>query len=173
MTYVVRNTYNPEYDVIRNWSAWIGHTNKDLYSLVDSCVPDVTSISRAICNRVGAEWETFQDGGYNLSDLWNYCSIEDRDEFETIIKENYDELDLDIRFHEFAQEYMLVHHDGLSCYTLEAETEEEAVKEVQDKLKNNIMAFPWCGFGDTTEGSVKFVMSICETLHIFECKEDY
>lgn len=63
--------------------------------------------------------------------------------------------------------YGLVHHEGLSCYALDAETVEAAIEEV----KNN-NRYDGSGFGHTTVGEIKLLASVNigkqRMLHILE-----
>lgn len=86
---------------------------------------------------------------------------------------------VDIReFPEFPGSFGCVHHEGLSCYYLEAENVEDALKEV----RANQSKFNGCGYGDYTVGNVRLLKSISKEewgsdrdMHILEvedCQEE-
>ena len=73
----------------------------------------------------------------------------------------------DVRLNEAWGRWQIVHHDGLSCYALDAEDEAEAVAEATEKADH----LDWFGFGDCTVGTVRLVARINETLCVFECHD--
>ena len=172
MPYVVRNTLDPEYDIRRDWSAWMGHMYDSEYQAMDYCIPGHAEISRDLVRAVDADWDIFREPGRDLNDLWNYCAIEDRAEFERIVVEHAEDCDLYLRFHEGASKWMLVHHEGLSCWDLCVDDEEvddvEAIQIAQSILEEKPQeAFPWYGFGQSTRGKVRHVAKLDQHLHVF------
>jgi hypothetical protein len=140
MPYVVRNTFSPQYDVTRNWSAWIGG-NWD-------------SIEKA--------YEDIADDNGDLFRLAERYPDLDEDEIVEMLleKDAYD-----VRWNEAYQKYQHVHHDGLSCWKLEAESETEAITEAQNGV------FEWHGFGESTCGNIRLVRHIKDNLYLYECDD--
>jgi len=145
--YVARYSFNPEYDADRNWSAWIG--------VEGSSAEDVALQIADAINHPPAlvDWAT--DECFAWEDAPEGLKI-------TYVLENED-----IRYHEAARRWMHVHHEGLSSWRLDAETLEEAIAEAREKDARG--EIDWGGFGVATGGNVKYVASVSETLHIFEC----
>jgi hypothetical protein len=135
--YVVRYTDNPEADIQRGWSGVMGMA-----------------------------WETALDAAVSM--LVNGEANLDRDEIEGLSDDELlslmDDHNVDVRWDEGRKQYRLVHHSGLSCWRLEAETIEDAVAEAKHTGY-------WGGFGDKTIGKVTYVCSVpgSEDAHIFEC----
>lgn len=74
-------------------------------------------------------------------------------------------------FPEFPGTYGIVHHAGLSCYVLEAESVEDAIEEVRNRE-----CFDGSGFGHATCGTITLLASIKiegreRELHILECED--
>jgi hypothetical protein len=144
--YVARYSFNPEYDAVRNWSAWIG-----------------------------VEGETPEDVALQIADVVDHPSMLTDETGERVFWEDAPEAlkvewvldNEDIRYHEAAGKWMHVHHEGLSCWSLDAETLDEAIEEAREKDESG--EIEWGGFGQCTVGNVKYVASVNDTLHIFEC----
>lgn len=150
--FVSRYTFNPQYDVERNWTGWIGRSWDSLSEAAEELV-DTEELETA--------WEKWQDGGWQT---WYYRDTEDYDEFcEYILAENGER----VEFHKVFGKYLLYHHDGLACWPLRAETAKAAVAEAQTNPGE------WHGFGDQTIGNVRYVCAVpgIEHLHIFECDD--
>lgn len=106
-------------------------------------------------------WSTWMTPG--LGGDYNDCMKDIEDGFA----------DGEIReFPEFPGCYGIVHHEGLSCYALEAETIEDAIEEVKDRCHFG------CGYGERTIGKVKLLHTVShiemETerdLHILEVED--
>jgi len=145
--YVARYSFNPEYDADRNWSAWIG--------IDGSSAEDVALQIADVVQHPPALFD---------SETGEYYAWEDAPEW---MKIDYVLKHEDIRYHEIARRWMHVHHEGLSCWRLDAETLDEAVEEA--RVKDARGEIEWGGFGFATIGAVKYVASVSETLHIFEC----
>jgi hypothetical protein len=76
----------------------------------------------------------------------------------------------DIRYHDLAGLWMLVHNPrGLSCWPLTASSLEEAIQEAT--ALDNSNDIQWWGFGWVTVGDVRYVASVSDILHIFECED--
>ena len=155
--YVVRNTLNAAADIQRNWSAWIGQDAETREALIDMLL-DAGDIS------VEPSWFGLRrrdlPTDYDTNDIYQAADVADWDEFLAVVVEN---ADVDIRYNDAWGRWQHVHHDGLSCYALTAETESEAVEQA------TAGTFPWHGFGDCTVGTVRVVRQITDTLWLFEC----
>lgn len=75
----------------------------------------------------------------------------------------------DVRFNESYGRWMHVHHEGLSAWLLDAETETEAWTEAREGAAQD--RFPWYGFGVATVGTVRLVGHVADTLYLFECDD--
>lgn len=153
--YVARNTFTPEYDTERNWSAWIGNA----WESQEEGIIDQLEVAGIDSEELESRWERWQDAEHNT---WHHRDTESYIDF---LSDLASDNGIDIRFNEKYGKWQLVHHEGLSCYRLEAESLEEAVAEAKAG------EFPWHGFGDMTIGTVKYVASVTDTLHIFECDD--
>lgn len=87
--------------------------------------------------------------------------------YDGIIEVGGDPDRADIRFDEYEGLYRLVHHDGLSCWELEAETIEDAIEEA--RRLDNAGSIVWGGFGYQTHGDVRVIAQVHDDLYIFEC----
>lgn len=141
MPYVVRNTFTPEYDIERNWSAWIGGA----WDTEDQALHDLAEESPL--------YSKYQDHYYGR--------LDEQEIIEKIIEQEQ----FDVRFNRAYGKWQHVHHDGLSCYELAAETEEEAWEEARSG------EFPWFGFGRSTRGKVKLVGQVAGDLYLFWCED--
>lgn len=139
MAYVVRHTTNPTYDVQRNWSAWMS----DGWATEDEAQRDIA--------RLSPRYQSYADR-----------FVDDNDD-EVVARVIEDDGPADVRYHEANRRWYHVHHEGLSCYVLTAETEAEAWDEARGG------DYDWTGFGEATVGSVRLVGQVGETLHLFEC----
>ena len=146
--FVARYSFNPQYDAIRNWSAWIG---------VEGDTPEAVALQIADVIEHPA---TLLDEETSERIDWSDASDE--------MKISYVLEAEDIRYHEVAGKWMHVHHNGLSCWSLDAETLDEAIEEAREK--DALGEIEWGGFGDCTVGKVKYVASVSDVLHIFECE---
>jgi len=144
--FVARYSFNPEYDARRNWSAWIG-VEGDTPEAVARLIADVVERPSMLTDETGerVDWE-------DAPEALKIAYVLDNE---------------DIRYHEVAGKWMHVHHEGLSCWSLDAETLDEAIEEARTLDARG--EIEWGGFGDRTVGKVKYVASVNETLHIFEC----
>lgn len=141
--YVARYTFNPQYDATRNWSGYQEPTAKKLETLVEMLIEyGWVKLSARLEN---AYWE---EGVEAVQDY---------------VLDN-----VDIRFHEAAGVWCVCHHEGLSCWRLRSETLAEAIEEARQL--DEAGAIQWGSFGDVTVGAVRYVASVSETLHIFECE---
>jgi len=145
--FVARYSFNPEYDAIRNWSAWIG-VEGETPEAVARLIADVIEHPSVLTDETGEriDWE-------DAPEALKIAYVLDNE---------------DIRYHEAAGKWMHVHHTGLSCWRLDAETPEEAIEEA--RTLDACGEIDWSGFGDCTVGNVKYVASVSDVLHIFECE---
>lgn len=132
MTYVARFTHDPQDDIERGWSGWMGL--------------DFKSVSDA------AEFHG--------------VDTEDKSDDELLDILNDDE-NVDLRYDKRLNVWRVCHHEGLSCFALEAETATDAM--IEAKSANLV----WAGFGDKTIGKVKLVGAVegVDDLFIFECED--
>jgi len=133
-TYVVRNTDNPAGDIARGWSGIMGQ-----------------------------EWPSLMKAARSLLADTDY----DRDALEFLSEEEVAdvlaEYGFDVRYDAQFGNWRQVHHDGLSCWLIKAETLEEAIEMAPEANLG------WGGFGHATVGKVELVASLSETVHIFVC----
>jgi len=151
--FVARYTITPEYDVTRNWSAWMGMdfaTQEEAYEFVAEQQIDSDTLER--------KWEKWQDEEHATWHHRNHASW---------IGFLQDVVDADIRFNEAWGRWQIVHHDGLSCWTLDADTVDSAIVEAQNS------GLDWYGFGSNTVGKVEYVCDVpgIEYLRIFKCED--
>src|SRR5579885_2831446 len=104
--FVARYTVNPEADVKRGWSAWMGISEDT----------EEKALSLAL------DQATLSEEDRQIVDEWYDYDVEALRE----IAKNYN---VDVRFDEDANKWRLFHHDGLSCWSLNAETIEDAIRE--------------------------------------------
>ena len=151
--FVARFTLTPEYDIKRNWSAWMGMdfaTELEAYEFIAEQQVDSDVLDE--------KWERWQDEEHAT---WHHRDHSSRLDFLQ------DTVNADIRYNEEWNRWQIVHHDGLSCWPLDSVTVEGAVSEAQNA------GLDWYGFGSSTIGKVRYVCSVdgVEFLHIFECED--
>lgn len=137
MAYVARYTTDPSGDIARGWSAWMSDgwtTEREALEAVARMLPAYSDYS-----------EAYPD----LSDEEVVALILDREE-------------LDVRYHPTLRRWYHVHHEGLSCWPLEAESDEEAIVEARGA------DLSWSGFGAATVGAVRLVGHVTGELYVFE-----
>jgi hypothetical protein len=149
--YVARYTNNPEEDIKRGWSGWMGEAwdskeeaNKDL---IEKIYADVEELE-AKQQRYIAKW------GDDYSD-WDYF-------INDIVSDKYD-----VRYDEYNEVFRLCHHDGLSCWKIDADNLQDAIKEASTKDTDSTIS--WSGEGYKTGGLVKVAAHVNDELYIFEC----
>lgn len=141
MPYVVRNTFTPEYDIERNWSAWIGGAWDTREAALRSLAED------------SPRYSEFLDRYYG--------QLDENEIIERIIEAEQ----FDVRHNRAYNKWQHVHHEGLSCYELEAETEAGAWEEARAG------EFPWFGFGRSTRGAVRLIGHVRGDLYLFWCDD--
>ena len=139
--YVARYTFDPKYDARRRWTGYISPQGETPEALAEKLL-DLRMVT--LPQRLWDAWEMGQ-----------------RDEAIAYVLEHED-----IRYHEGAEQWLLVHNPrGLSCWPLEAETVEEAIAEARALDADG--RIEWCGWGHVTIGDVRHVAAVSDTLHIF------
>lgn len=145
MPYVIRTTRNPEYDIQRNWSAWMG----DGYSNEIIALEDVLLLVASM----------------DAQDAFN--AQEREDNYEVFLRDLANRYNVDVRYHEVACRWMHVHHDGLSVYALHAQTENEA------RIEATSHGAHFSGDGQRTIGKVQYlgVVNADKNIHLFFCED--
>ena len=136
---VVRFSKNIQADVKRNWSAWMNTRTENLAEFIQVC----------------------------LDHCWSEkaSELQDEENYQEAL-EIFEEL-LDIRID--GNQYAIVHHDGLSCFGLEAEEEKEAITEAEEFVENFDMSF--FVNGDKTLGEIKIIKEISENWYLLEVED--
>jgi hypothetical protein len=144
--FVARYSFNPEYDVQRRWTAYMSPTSATKEGLAELL------IELGVANLPPRLHEAYWAG-------------DDVDAAIEYVLETYD-----IRYHDLAGLWMLVHNPrGLSCWPLTASSLDEAIQEAT--ALDNSNDIQWWGFGWVTVGDVRYVASVSDILHIFECED--
>jgi hypothetical protein len=143
--FVARYSLNPEYDVQRRWTAYMepkAATKEALAELL---------IELGVVKLPSRLNDAYWDG-----------------DVEAAI--NYVLEAQDIRYHDLAGLWMLVHNPrGLSCWPLSAGSVEETIAEAI--ALDSTHSIEWGNFGWVTVGDVRYVASVSDILHIFECDD--
>jgi len=150
--YVARYTDNPEEDIKRGWSGWMGCNWATKEDAIDDLIemPDDDELEAKQQRWIRTWGELYEDYDRFIADLRD--SLAD---------------DFDIRFDEYHNEWRHCHHDGLSCWALDAGTADAAVAEAKSKDADGKII--WAFEGDKTHGEVKLVGHVSVDLYIFEC----
>lgn len=74
---------------------------------------------------------------------------------------------LDIRVDPHTNEYCIVHHNGLSCFALEAETTEEAEEEASEFVSS----FNGVWDGQLTRGGIELVKDLGNNWYLLEAED--
>jgi len=148
--YVARFSDNIQADLERGWSAWMGSRSQDLEDVLEFCGITAEQIENG--------WERWQDPDWHP---WHHRDTTDREEFLLDLAENENH---DIRFDAVADAWAAVHHDGLSCFRLEAETEADAIQELANVAAETVSF----SSGDMTEGAVRLVHSRDDGWHLLQ-----
>jgi len=157
--FVARYTNNPEGDIKRGWSGW-GLAGGMPWNSLGEWASEMG---------VGPD---FEDDIEERQTRWINTYGEQYEDWDTFCQAYLEDLaeENDIRYDEVEGCWRQVHHDGLSCWTLEATTLEEAIEEAACKHEAGTIA--WAGTGYATIGTVKLAASVEGTdglLHVFEC----
>lgn len=135
--YVARFTTNPAGDIQRGWSAWMSdgwESEREALESVARMLPQYSDYA-----------ETYPD----LTD-------------DEIVDRIIEREEIDVRYHPTLRRWYHVHHDGLSCFPLDAESVDEAVAEARGA------SLEWSGFGAATVGEVRLVGHAGGDLYVFE-----
>ncbi len=125
--FVARYSYDPQYDIERGWTAYMAPTARTQEGLAELLIE--LGLVKLPERLDSAYWDGDTEAAVNYV-------------LET----------QDIRFHELAGLWMLVHNPkGLSCWRLNASTVEEAVEEARQMDADCLIQ--WGNFGDRTVGS--------------------
>lgn len=147
MQYVARFTFDPQYDIQRNWSAWWMQWDSEKMALRDE----------------------LESAGIDATEAYEQAIEAGRIDEETTLIDfmrNLAEREgIDIRYHNGAGKWMKVHHEGLSCFALEADNDADALAEAATAKLD------WAGFGMATVGNVRHVGAVegVANLHVFVC----
>lgn len=151
MVYVVRFSNNIEQDIERGWSGYFAPFETDL----ETALREVVWADREI--------DEYDEG---LAAQWILDM--DRDEYlEYLAGKN------DLRQDPHSGAWRPFHHDGLSCWVLEADDLESAFAEAQTRTD-----IDWAGFGQATVGNVRVIGCVLfhqeqhNKLWLLEC-DDY
>jgi len=147
--YFLRSTQSPEADIARDWVGWMGSAYASKADAIHWAIRefeperDIEHDYHQYLRETGqhdtrAEWQR-EDGEYP-------------DHFMHLIAEREG---IDVRYHEQAQKWMVVHHAGLAGYTLDATNYADAVKEAAGFAVPHGGAHAW--HGDQTVGSVRYI----------------
>lgn len=150
MPYAIRTTENPEYDTIRNWCGWMGEEYSSEISALESVLLNSTGIDAQ---------EAFENAILR--------GKADEGDYESFLRDLADDNGVDVRYHEICKKWLHVHHDGLSVYILDAETETEARAEGLE-LSAHVS-----GEGQKTIGEVRHLGVLLEdqNTHLFWCED--
>ncbi len=138
MAYAVRFSTRIQEDIKRGWSAWMNTRTENLAEFVQIC----------------------------LNFCWNEkaSNLQDEERYEEVL-EIYEDI-LDIRMD--GNQYAIVHHEGLSCFGLEAEEEEEAIEEAVEFVNNFDGSF---AIGEMTIGEIKIIKEIQDGWYLLETED--
>lgn len=138
--YVARFTTNPEQDIERGWSGWMGYSAQTPAQYIETFI-----------GMLPEDIDEMTDG-----DLIEWLA---------------DNHNTDLRFDNQVGEWRAVHHDGLSCWSLNAETIDAALIEATSKADSKDIE--WAGFGRATVGTISLVCKVdgVDDLYIFECDD--
>lgn len=150
MPYVARYTLNPDYDVVRRWTGYMG-CDALTPEMVAEHILDTHGMPFPARVKIDGEWIDWDETPWG----WRIDWVLER---------------ADIRLHEPSGLWMWVHNpDGLSCWPLQAETPEAAIEEARALDADN--RIQWHGFGHVTRGRVEYVGPVTGVLHVFWCED--
>jgi len=143
--YIARFTTQPAADIERGWSGWFGGQYKTrIEYVIENTSVDV------------------------LEAAYQRSSEEDYDAFLESYAEDHADDEV-IRFDAQCGAYRVFHHDGLSCWALEAQTEADAIAEARQLASSGEIQHG--SLGQRTHGRVVLVGAVegIETLYVFWC----
>ena len=153
--YVTRYTLTPHYDIQRDWSGWMG----DGFDSEVEGLEFVLEQAGVAGEDLDERWENWQD------EDWRPWHHRDTESYIDFLRDLASDHDIEVAYNEAWGRWQHVHHSGLSCWPLEAETLEEALAEAASR------SFDWSGFGHRTLGKVVYVCALGDDLHLFECDD--
>jgi hypothetical protein len=158
--FVARFTFDPRYDIERDWSAWIGEE----WENKNEAIEELLNQSGIDNDDLEERWSKWQDESWHS---WHHRDTDDYDEFLDDIAEEYN---IDVRYNKSYGKWQHVHHSGLAVWDLgDVNSPEDAVAKAQES------GLQWHGFGDQTEGEVRYVGPVpgIDNLHIFEAERTW
>jgi len=145
VVYIARFTSDPVADIQRGWSGWFGGQYKTrIEYVIENTSVDV------------------------LEAAYQRSSEDDYDAFLSAYAEDCADDEV-IRYDPQCGAYRIFHHDGLSCWALEAQTEADAIAEARHLASSGSIEHG--SIGQRTHGRVVLAAAVegIETLHIFWC----
>lgn len=157
--FVARFTDNPEHDIERGWSAYFMDFTTDLKEALETtgCYLDDETVSKTQAKWIRTYGEMYEDDATFLADYLADLAVQQN-----------------LRQDPHSGAWRPFHHDGLSCWALDATTAEDALAEAA--TRDDI---DWGGFGQCTVGKVRLVGKVPpvgdalkdEFLYVFECED--
>lgn len=138
MAYVARYSTSIEKDITLGFSCWLGDHGTDIVSALEIDGFNGEELE-ARYERFGSEYDSFEA----------YLKDVVLDESNIVWDERFGA-------------YRTFHHNGLSCWALEAETEAEAIEEARNVSMDMTLA-------QHTIGSIRIVAEVAENLYLLEC----
>ena len=157
MTYVARFTNDPKADMERGWSGWMGHQWPTLESALNAVAAE------------NIQEEALEERQMRWMNTWG----EQYADFEFFKQQYFEELaeTMSLRFAEPLSMWRAVHHEGLSCWSLQSSTAVEAIAEARTLAESRKIG--WGGFGQVTFGAVTLVAPVegVDDLYVCECED--
>lgn len=152
--YVARFSSDPISDLERGWSGFFGESYDSPEQFVREMFSD----------------ELEDDDLIQRQERWIRTYGSEYEDYDLFLSEYCSELaeERGLCYDKTLGKWRVKHHDGLSCWALEAQTVEEAVREALSR--NDVK---WGGFGQRTLGKVRLVCAVpnIDNLYIFECED--
>lgn len=140
MVYVARYSTTIEKDIELGFSCWLGDLGTDLVSALEIDGFNVEALE-ARYERFGSSYDSFED----------YLKAVVLDESHLVWDERFGA-------------YRSFHHDGLSVWALDAETEADATTAAMQYATPGAMEL-----AQYTIGTVRIVAEVAENLYLLEC----
>lgn len=141
MRYAIRYSPDIHADLARGWSAWMEARFSSLLDLVET-----------YC------------GDYDVADYLESCDSD----IDNALLDLADARNLDVRRDPATGQWCLVHHDGLSCYALNAASMDAALDE--GAVLAAAIGEP-VGNGDRTYGDVSLVADLGAGWYLLQCDD--
>lgn len=193
--FCLRFTLNPQNDIKRGWSAYMGMWNKNLKYLTKNFKNDIRDANEEFFedfmeymlddkeDEINNHWEDYFDDEDDFYNALNKVQKGYRnDEINEIIEDIFDNDDKIvsdfmirmgyIKYDNISKMYAVFHHDGLSVWGLKQVNDYSLVDDVFRDIKKMENMVRWEGRGDMTEGKIIYVGCINENkkLHLFLSK---